>query len=90
MVVALRHLGEAQLGAREALGVPERIVLVDLPFTLASANVGDAKEYGPGYAEFRSNARLPADFLDRKLSSRYALHFYSEAERADIRDRWSR
>ena len=58
-------------------------------FTLATANVGDAKEYGEGYQRFRAHAVLPRDFLLRKLTTPYATHFYSDEERADIRDRWS-
>lgn len=58
-------------------------------FTLATANVGADKDYGEGYKAFRASAALPADFLDRKLSSVYARHFYSEAERDDIHRRWS-
>jgi len=58
-------------------------------FTLATANVGDAKEYGDGYQQFRESAVLPRDFLLRKLTTPYATHFYSDEERAAIRDRWS-
>lgn len=63
--------------------------LGEASFTLASANVGDAKDYGAGYAAFRDQARFPADFLDRKLDGAYAAHFYSDRERAEIRARWS-
>ena len=63
--------------------------LGEADFTLSSANVGDAKDYGEGYQRFRETAVLPPDFLDRKLATVYATHFYSDAERADIRARWS-
>lgn len=58
-------------------------------FRLATANVGLEKTYGDAYRTFRERAVLPADFLDRKLSSVYATHFYAPAERAEIRARWS-
>lgn len=58
-------------------------------FSLVSANVGASKEYGDGYRRFRQTAVLPEDFLERKLSTIYARHFYSDAERADIRQKWS-
>ncbi|MEZ5245345.1 MAG: putative capsular polysaccharide synthesis family protein [Acidimicrobiales bacterium] len=63
--------------------------LGEADFSLASANVGDAKEYGDSYQRFRREAVLPDDFLERKLSTQYATHFYSEAERADVRRKWS-
>ncbi len=63
--------------------------LGDPDFTLATANVGDANVYGDGYQAFRDAAVLPDDFLDRKLSSGYARHFYTDEERAEIRARWS-
>lgn len=63
--------------------------LGEADFTLASANVGAAKEYGEGYRAFQDAAVLPGEFLDRKLSTVYATHFYSDAERAEIRARWS-
>lgn len=72
--------------------VKERAIaafLGEADFALASANVGDAKEYGAAYQRFRSNAVLPGDFLERKLSTVYATHFYSDDEREEIRRRWS-
>lgn len=71
--------------------VKERAIaefLDETSFTLASANVGAEKDYGSRYAAFRRDARFPADFIDRKLGSVYATHFYSPAERDEIRARW--
>lgn len=59
-------------------------------FSLNSANVGESKAYGEGYVRFQSEAVLPADFLERKLSTVYATHFYSAEEREAVRERWSR
>ena len=58
-------------------------------FTLDSANVGEARGDGDGYRQFKAEAKLPADYLERKLTSRFATHFYSADERAAIADRWS-
>ncbi|MEZ5165845.1 MAG: hypothetical protein R2695_04880 [Acidimicrobiales bacterium] len=50
--------------------------------------MGDAKEYRDLYRRFCAEVELPADFLDRKLSTIYARHFYGEEERAAVRDKW--
>ncbi|MEQ8841185.1 MAG: putative capsular polysaccharide synthesis family protein [Acidimicrobiales bacterium] len=63
--------------------------LGETDFRLASANVGAEKDYGAVYERFRSAAVLPEAFLDRKLGSIYATHFYSAAERDEVRRRWS-
>lgn len=58
-------------------------------FELFSANVGESKAYGDIYTRFRAEAVLPDDFLERKLSSIYATHFYSADEREAVRARWN-
>lgn len=46
--------------------------------------------YGPAYAAFQGRPRLPAEWVDAQLATRFAVHFYSSPERAHIAARWSR
>jgi len=40
------------------------------------------------YSDFLEKVRLPAGRVDEWLGSKYARHFYSDAELAKIRRRW--
>ncbi|MEQ1787317.1 MAG: putative capsular polysaccharide synthesis family protein, partial [Acidimicrobiales bacterium] len=51
-------------------------------------NVGAAKEYSDLYAAVLRDARFSEAALDLAYGSRYAAHFYSPAERLDLRRRW--
>jgi hypothetical protein len=51
---------------------------------------GTRQPYGSVYAAFRDRPRLPADWVDAQLATRFAAHFYDAAERAEIAARWSR
>jgi hypothetical protein len=55
---------------------------------LVRTNVGDEKHYGAIYQRFKERIRLPETYVDPLLSSRYAQHFYTAEERAQIRTRW--
>lgn len=57
---------------------------------LVRTNVGDEKHYGANYKRFKERIRLPETYVDHLLSSRYAQHFYTAEERAQIRARWVR
>lgn len=52
-------------------------------------NVGAGKEYSDLYASVLRRARLPESTLDLAYDSRFARHFYSDAEREEFRRRWS-
>ncbi|MEZ5540430.1 MAG: putative capsular polysaccharide synthesis family protein [Pseudomonadota bacterium] len=58
-------------------------------FELVRSNVASQKSYAAQYAQFRDRVRLPAALLEQMYESRYARHFYSAAERAAFRARWS-
>lgn len=51
-------------------------------------NVGSAKAYGSAYDAFLRRGRFEPDTLDWAYGSRYARHFYTEAELSSFRDRW--
>jgi Putative capsular polysaccharide synthesis protein len=57
---------------------------------LVCTNVGDEKHYGAIYQRFKERIRLPETYVDGLLASRYAQHFYTNEERAQIRARWVR
>jgi Putative capsular polysaccharide synthesis protein len=57
---------------------------------LVRTNVGNEKHYGAIYQRFKERIRLPETYVDPLLSSRYAQHFYTAEERAQIRARWVR
>jgi hypothetical protein len=58
-------------------------------FCLRAANVGTQKSYADTYRAFKQQVKLPDAYLDRMLTSRYARHFYTPAEREAVRRRWS-
>jgi putative capsular polysaccharide synthesis protein len=58
-------------------------------FEVHSENVTHSKPYGDEYRKFTSTFRLPVTYLDEQLRSTYSRHFYSEAERRDIREQWA-
>lgn len=55
---------------------------------LTRANVAGKKPYADLYRRFLGWVRFPQDFLDRMYDSRYARHFYSDAEIAGFRRKW--
>lgn len=48
------------------------------------------KTYSNLYRAFKDQAALPVDLLDAAYNSRLATNFYTEAERAEFRNRWIR
>ena len=57
-------------------------------FEIVRSNVTSHKRYADRYAEFKQRIHVPAPLLNRIYESKYALHFYSDAERATFRRRW--
>ncbi len=47
------------------------------------------KAYAERYERFVAEARLPASYADEILGSRFARHFWTDAERAAQRARWT-
>jgi Putative capsular polysaccharide synthesis protein len=54
-----------------------------------NANQAANKEYYTAYREFRSQTTIPAAYLDRMYTSRYAQHFYTPEELNGFRAKWS-
>ena len=46
------------------------------------------KAYARAYEEFTSRIRFDESFLETMYGSRFARHFYSDAERDAFRSRW--
>jgi hypothetical protein len=63
--------------------------LRDLP-SLPTKNVGSDKPYADLYRRFLAADALPGSVLDEAYSCQLATHFYTPAERAAFRDRWTR
>jgi hypothetical protein len=58
-------------------------------FSISPSNTGEDKSYSQLYREFIARLRLPADHLDALYSARLARHFYTTAELAAFRSRWT-
>ena len=58
-------------------------------FTLTSANVGEKKDYGNLYKEFKRTITFPPDAIDMYYSAQYTRHFYTPEEIKGLRERWS-
>jgi len=82
--VLLIQLERLDACAREALGA---FLGLDA-FTLVRANESANKKYGPVYDAFRSRYGTTSDRLDAVYDTRFARHFYTEAELAAFRRRW--
>lgn len=72
----------AQAAFRDFLGLES--------VTLRRRNVGDDKDYSDVYKRFLETIRFPASYLDRLYESKYARHFYTDAELTAFRARWER
>ena len=55
---------------------------------LARSNKGDARPNGVEYKRFAGSIRLPQEYLQRNLESRFTRHFYSDQEIRQMYDRW--
>jgi hypothetical protein len=55
---------------------------------LLPVNLASDKEYANAYRDFRSRLVLPEDYLNAMYESRFARHFYSQAEIDGFRRRW--
>lgn len=59
-------------------------------FRLRTANAGLRKPYRRAYEDFLRSVELPAEYLDRTYQSKFARHFYSDAQRQAFRDYWEK
>jgi hypothetical protein len=82
LLIRLRDLNRcASQALQEFLGLDA--------FELVNANVGETKAYVDVYRAFKAQIAFPASYLDRIYNSGFARHFYGEAERQELRDRWT-
>ena len=58
--------------------------------SMRKANVAEQKTYADASRQFLDSIKLPESYVDRMLSSKYATHFWSDAELQKIRERWTR
>lgn len=84
--VLLIRLGDLNDCATEAF--KEFLNIANL--TLVNTNVGSRKDYANFYRAFRDSVVFPAIYLDKMYSSKFAQHFYTEAELEAFRARWSK
>ncbi|MCP4442042.1 MAG: hypothetical protein GY810_24295 [Aureispira sp.] len=62
---------------------------LDIPsFQLVNQNIGSQKDYAALYQEFKKNIKLPKDYLQKMLGSKYAKHFYTNEERKSLLEQW--
>jgi hypothetical protein len=64
----------------EYLGLPD--------FKLKRSNVREDQYSGAAYKLFKEMIRLPDEYISTMLNSRYACHFYTEAERQAFAEKW--
>jgi hypothetical protein len=57
-------------------------------FHLVNRNIGEEKEYGLSYKNFKINAKLPFDYIDKMCKSKYFQHFYEKEYIDVIRKKW--
>lgn len=51
-------------------------------------NVGNMKRYSEIYNRFKSNAKIPRNFIEYFYDSKFAKHFYSDTELKAFKHRW--
>jgi hypothetical protein len=83
LLIRLENLGDCAAEAFKAFLDVDNL-------TLRSKNVGSRKDYADIYRTFRDSIVFPAVYLDEMYSSRFARHFYSEAEIERFRATWSK
>jgi hypothetical protein len=64
-----------------------RLLEVDVA-ALGDQNRSSTKKYADAMSGFREGLILPDDYLDWMYNSKYARHFYTDAEREAYRRRW--
>jgi hypothetical protein len=62
---------------------------LNLPsFSLKVKNVGASKNYGSQYKAVLNTIKVPPEYADKMLGSKYAQHFYTDKELDLIRQKW--
>lgn len=61
---------------------------LDKNFSLVSKNVADQKGYAPIYHKFLATVKLPENYVNKMLDSKYTQHFYSSKEINRLKEKW--
>lgn len=56
---------------------------------LLQRNVSSEKAYSALYSQFKKKLRLPRETVVELVDSKYCRHFFTEAERKELLDRWA-
>jgi len=59
-------------------------------FTPATTNTSNTESYYKAYKDFMDKKKLPDTYIERMYSSKYARHFYTDAEIQSFIERWSK
>ena len=80
---------KCELSNREKESAVKAFLGID-EFKIIPGNLSSGKLYAQQYKEFRSRIIFPESLLDEVYGSRYALHFYDEADLVRFHAHWSR
>jgi len=69
--------------AQKLLELPE-------PVSIKSENTAQSKQFNEAYKQVKSQIKVPRSACEKIYSSRYARHFYTQAERRKFIKKWSR
>jgi len=58
-------------------------------FNLATKNEASKKQYADTYRDFLDSIKLPPEYVEQLLSSKYAQHFYSREEINTLVKKWT-
>jgi hypothetical protein len=59
-------------------------------FQLSRSNESASKKYSDTYANFLNSVKIPQEYAQRMLDSKYARHFYTPEERVAIFKKWTK
>jgi hypothetical protein len=57
-------------------------------FVMQNSNISLSKKYSSQYADFMENIRLPKDYVENLLDSKYSKHFYSTDDLNGFKEKW--
>jgi hypothetical protein len=72
--------------AIKELAISEFLQIDD--FHLLKKNIGEEKEYSSIYQNFKRNIKLPSDYVDLMMNSKFTRHFYTDSEIIEFKNRW--
>lgn len=72
--------------AIKELAISEFLQIDD--FHLLKKNIGEEKEYSSVYQNFKRSIKLPSDYVDLMMNSKFTRHFYTDSEIFEFQNRW--